>query len=79
MLFRRWKTFYVLILSHLNGKRTLADKTVYKNGSIDTSYGPHPLSLDSTFKYTRTITALVEIIMPLGEKGGVWEAFGDKL
>jgi hypothetical protein len=30
-------------------KRTLADKTVYQNGSIDTSFGPPPAPLDSTF------------------------------
>ncbi len=34
------------------GKRTLAGKTVYKNGSIDTSLDPLLFSLDSTFKFT---------------------------
>jgi hypothetical protein len=33
-------------------KRTLADKKVYKNGSIDTSFDPPLFSLDSIFKVT---------------------------
>ncbi len=31
-------------------KRTLADKTVYQNGSIDTVFDPPRAQLDSTFK-----------------------------
>jgi hypothetical protein len=33
----------------LKRKRTLADKPAYQNGSIDTSFGPPPLQLDSAF------------------------------
>jgi hypothetical protein len=31
-------------------ERTLADKTVYQNGSNDTSFDPSLFSLDTTFK-----------------------------
>jgi hypothetical protein len=33
-------------------KRTLANKKVYKNGSIDTSFDPPLFPLDSIFKVT---------------------------
>jgi hypothetical protein len=33
----------------LGPKRTLSDKPAYQNGSIDSSFGPHPAPLDSTF------------------------------
>ncbi len=39
-----WEIYY-------GRKRTLSDKPAYQNGSIDTSFGPPPAPLDSTFKY----------------------------
>jgi hypothetical protein len=37
------------MVSILGRKRTLADKTVYQNGSFDTSFDPSLFSLDSIF------------------------------
>jgi hypothetical protein len=50
-----FKTLPDVICSSCDGvplgqKKTLADKPAYQNGSIDTSFGPPPLPLDSTFK-----------------------------
>jgi hypothetical protein len=39
----------LVMVSTWDRKRTLADKTIYQNGSIDTSFDP-PISLDSTLK-----------------------------
>jgi hypothetical protein len=51
---RMLKTFRfdpLVMVSIYGRKRTLADKTVYQNGSIDTSFDPPLFSLDRTFKY----------------------------
>ncbi len=41
----------LVMVSIWSRKMTLADKTVYQNGSIDTSFGPLLFSLDSTNKW----------------------------
>ncbi len=38
---------------------TLAGKTVYQYGSIDTSFDPLTFSLDSTFKYIKTTSVTI--------------------
>ena len=48
------KTVYValVMVSIWGRKMTLADKTVYPYGSVDTNFDPPWFSLDSTFKET---------------------------
>jgi hypothetical protein len=41
----------LVIVSILGRKRTLADTTVYQNGSIETSFDTPLFSFDSTFKF----------------------------
>ncbi len=61
---------------------TVFAKTSPKRWFSMTEYEHFGLAFRKKWVYKfghRTITALVKIIMPLGEDGGVWEAFGDKL
>jgi hypothetical protein len=49
---RTLKTFMLLSWKcpfHWSRKRTLADNTLFQNGSIDTSFDPTLFTLDSTF------------------------------
>jgi hypothetical protein len=54
--------FAPLMVSIGGWKMTLAGKTVYQNGSIDTSFDPPSFSLDSAFKYVKTTFAPISFL-----------------